>query len=232
MSVQILGTRYLDHIQCPICLELFDDPIITKCSHTFCNKCVKLLQVCPFDQTSLVHSQHTKNRSLRDLIEFLEENITVDEANNIIKRGTYIDSFKVMGYTITLNWKLFFLVGALIEIIVRVPLIVCLKALALVLTFSLSLKMSKLLFKGVIRAVLTLATVLNRISSPLEKSMSLGGYVFGFFSLPFALSYPRFERFFFESWQTMALCFFVFFGSHCNGSRFVSASRKVSEVVH
>ncbi|CAF1529578.1 unnamed protein product, partial [Adineta steineri] len=31
-----------DLLQCPICLEVFYDPKVLDCQHTFCNNCLKV----------------------------------------------------------------------------------------------------------------------------------------------------------------------------------------------
>ena len=33
-------------LKCSICLELFKDPLITACGHTFCSRCLFDIQVC------------------------------------------------------------------------------------------------------------------------------------------------------------------------------------------
>ena len=37
---QILAGKVDEDLKCSICLELFKDPLITNCGHTFCSRCV------------------------------------------------------------------------------------------------------------------------------------------------------------------------------------------------
>ena len=41
---QILAGKVDEDLKCSICLELFKDPLITNCGHTFCSRCVYQVQ--------------------------------------------------------------------------------------------------------------------------------------------------------------------------------------------
>ena len=38
-----LDTKFAETIQCPICLSILDNPLITKCGHNYCHQCLKIV---------------------------------------------------------------------------------------------------------------------------------------------------------------------------------------------
>jgi len=56
-------------IECPICMELFDTPLICSCGHTFCTKCFDLLNECPYDQTIINKEVKIKNFAIISLMD-------------------------------------------------------------------------------------------------------------------------------------------------------------------
>ncbi|XP_066564207.1 E3 ubiquitin-protein ligase TRIM39 [Amia ocellicauda] len=67
-------------LSCPVCCDIFKDPVVLKCSHSFCIACLekywetKLFRECPVCRTSLSMDNPIVNRALKDLCEsFLKE---------------------------------------------------------------------------------------------------------------------------------------------------------------
>ena len=56
-----------DSLNCPICLEIFEDPILTGCcGNTFCEKCIKSCKnLCPYCQKK---TNYTANRVVKSII--------------------------------------------------------------------------------------------------------------------------------------------------------------------
>jgi len=75
-----------DNIRCCLCLEMFDDPRMLPCSHTFCFKCLKQLAAnnrgkarCPLrDGKEDIKENKIDslpiNRNVRDIVELVKQN--------------------------------------------------------------------------------------------------------------------------------------------------------------
>lgn len=77
----------MESIQCPICYDIFMDPRILTCGHTFCNKCIKRLDktVCPMCKKSFNSGEQIKNYILCNTIEeFKKLNIWSDNTNILV----------------------------------------------------------------------------------------------------------------------------------------------------
>ena len=62
-------------LTCPICLDLFDDPRLLPCSHTFCSKCLQAAEnhrsiiICPLCRCQFVGQALPVNRIVLSLVE-------------------------------------------------------------------------------------------------------------------------------------------------------------------
>lgn len=56
-------------LTCPICLDLFDDPRLLPCSHTFCSKCLQATVVCPLCRCRFAGQVLPVNRIVLSLVE-------------------------------------------------------------------------------------------------------------------------------------------------------------------
>lgn len=70
-----------ESLTCPICLDLFDDPRLLPCSHTFCCKCLhptinnRSFAKCPLCRYHCIGQILPVNRIVRSLVEqFRQEN--------------------------------------------------------------------------------------------------------------------------------------------------------------
>ncbi|KAM4619018.1 nuclear factor 7, brain-like [Polymixia lowei] len=78
-----------DDLSCPICCELFKDPVLLSCSHSFCNSCLQLHwrcavgQECPVCRRRSSRSEPPRNRVLKNLCEaFVEANMQTASAGS------------------------------------------------------------------------------------------------------------------------------------------------------
>ena len=81
----MLPTKFVvqpsDSLKCPMCRELFNDPVIsTQCGHTFCRSCIRngsspngtsSLSSCPIDHKVLMRSSLVSNLAVQGQIEDL-----------------------------------------------------------------------------------------------------------------------------------------------------------------
>lgn len=80
----MLPTKFVvqpsESLKCPICRELFKDPVIsTQCGHTFCRNCIRngvcltgnATTKCPLDGTTLQRTHLVSNLAVRGQIEDL-----------------------------------------------------------------------------------------------------------------------------------------------------------------
>ena len=64
---------YEDYFKCPICFDILIDPVIDKCGHTFCKKCIKnhlknnLL--CPFSKLEIGKNDLYRNLILKNILD-------------------------------------------------------------------------------------------------------------------------------------------------------------------
>uniref|UniRef100_A0A3Q3X4T0 Uncharacterized protein n=1 Tax=Mola mola TaxID=94237 RepID=A0A3Q3X4T0_MOLML len=60
-------------LTCPVCLSIFEDPVVLPCSHSFCRECLKQslcpVKTCPLCRKLFEEGGETSNRSLRDVCE-------------------------------------------------------------------------------------------------------------------------------------------------------------------
>ena len=73
-----------DNISCPVCCDVFKDPVLLGCSHSFCKNCLQVLwkqgsQECPVCRGKSSTENPPCNRALKDLCEaFLQERARSD----------------------------------------------------------------------------------------------------------------------------------------------------------
>ena len=66
-------------LTCPVCLDLFDDPRLLPCSHTFCWKCLRstrnssLVVTCPLCRSFSIGQVLPVNRIVSSLVEQVRE---------------------------------------------------------------------------------------------------------------------------------------------------------------
>lgn len=84
----------LETLECPICLDRFDDPrILITCGHSVCFKCISQLYkdggvMCPFDRAITTASSldgFKVNFALRDVIEMLKASNLSSSLQNSVK---------------------------------------------------------------------------------------------------------------------------------------------------
>uniref|UniRef100_A0A3Q2VVG2 RING-type domain-containing protein n=1 Tax=Haplochromis burtoni TaxID=8153 RepID=A0A3Q2VVG2_HAPBU len=60
-----MTTQSEDHLSCPICHDIFEDPVILSCSHSFCKACLQIwwldkpIKQCPVCKTISLQSSQT-----------------------------------------------------------------------------------------------------------------------------------------------------------------------------
>lgn len=69
--------------KCPVCLDVFTDPITTPCGHNFCKSCLKECwdnsqdYKCPYCKETFSKRPELKsNTVLREIMQLFEKNIT------------------------------------------------------------------------------------------------------------------------------------------------------------
>ncbi|XP_030640642.1 tripartite motif-containing protein 35-like isoform X2 [Chanos chanos] len=75
-----MASELLEDLTCPICFDIFKDPVLLLCSHSLCKAClqkfweVKNLKECPICRIRSTTSEPPRNRVLKNLCEtFLQE---------------------------------------------------------------------------------------------------------------------------------------------------------------
>uniref|UniRef100_A0AAQ6IKK2 Uncharacterized protein n=1 Tax=Anabas testudineus TaxID=64144 RepID=A0AAQ6IKK2_ANATE len=75
-----MASRSEEDLCCPVCKEVFSDPVVLSCSHSFCKDCLKnwwrqnLTQQCPVCKRRSSKSDPPLNRVLKNLCEsFLQD---------------------------------------------------------------------------------------------------------------------------------------------------------------
>lgn len=78
-----MASRLELDISCPVCLELFKDPVVLSCSHSFCKACVqnwwteKVTRECPVCKRRSSKSDPPCNLVLKNLCEVFSQELTV-----------------------------------------------------------------------------------------------------------------------------------------------------------
>ncbi|XP_033625479.1 E3 ubiquitin-protein ligase TRAF7-like [Asterias rubens] len=78
MATSVFAEEPSIHLYCPVCKNLFQDPVISVgCGHTFCRLCstdedsLVLLEVCPVDNKQLKNTSVFENRAIKSQIDEL-----------------------------------------------------------------------------------------------------------------------------------------------------------------
>ena len=75
-----------DTWNCPICLDIFEDPVETPCCHNlFCERCIEPVLKCPFCKKLLVRC--IPNIPIKRLIQELSVKCRHPQCNKVIKKG-------------------------------------------------------------------------------------------------------------------------------------------------
>ncbi len=71
---------FVEELNCPVCYEIFKDPVVLSCSHSFCNECLQLFwrtketQECPVSRRRSSRDDPPTNLVLKNLcVSFLKE---------------------------------------------------------------------------------------------------------------------------------------------------------------
>ena len=68
----------VDDLECPVCCDIFIDPVLLSCSHSFCRECVKRCwetsgsRECPMCRKRASKASPTTNLALRNLCETVQ----------------------------------------------------------------------------------------------------------------------------------------------------------------
>jgi tripartite motif-containing protein 59 len=82
-------------LTCPICLDLFDDPRLLSCSHTFCCKCLhtadktRSVLTCPLCRYDVIEENLPVNRIVASLVEQYRQEAMHADRSIIIKAKCY-----------------------------------------------------------------------------------------------------------------------------------------------
>lgn len=86
MSVKHMETgAFEEHLLCPVCREIFRDPVLLLCSHSFCLACLEQYwvhsssQMCPVCRTEFCMEHPPCNRVLKNLCEVVLQEKEVSE---------------------------------------------------------------------------------------------------------------------------------------------------------
>ncbi|XP_065523149.1 zinc finger protein RFP-like isoform X2 [Lathamus discolor] len=78
-AVLALGESLVEEATCPLCLDLFQEPVITECGHSYCGPCLAALMGvpprpidCPQCRAAVAPASLRPNRSLRSMAQLTE----------------------------------------------------------------------------------------------------------------------------------------------------------------
>lgn len=78
-AVLALGENLVKEATCPLCLDLFQEPVITECGHSYCGPCLAAFMGvpprpidCPQCRAAVAPASLRPNRSLRSMAELTE----------------------------------------------------------------------------------------------------------------------------------------------------------------
>lgn len=91
-----------EDLTCPICCEIFTDPVLLACSHSFCRVCLKRcwdtgLRECPVCRKKASKSSVPSNLALKNVCEAVlqvkKENLELKEKTNCNQHGEQLKLF-------------------------------------------------------------------------------------------------------------------------------------------
>ncbi|XP_069507923.1 zinc-binding protein A33-like [Ambystoma mexicanum] len=74
-NVARITSAFTEELKCAICLELFQDPVLVQCGHSFCRICIdrvcggKVCGSCPVCRVEFLRGRHTAIMALASLVE-------------------------------------------------------------------------------------------------------------------------------------------------------------------
>ncbi|KAI2657583.1 E3 ubiquitin-protein ligase TRIM35 [Labeo rohita] len=74
-----------EDLHCPVCFELFTNPVVLECSHSFCRTCIdncwngQFTRICPVCRASCLSERPPANLALRNIV----ENFRVRQQSNV-----------------------------------------------------------------------------------------------------------------------------------------------------
>lgn len=80
-----------EECRCSICFDIFEDPVMLPCGHSFCNNCIKecwrqiSLQVCPVCRKVCAITQPPRNLALRNLSESFRKSKSQNDCAEMCK---------------------------------------------------------------------------------------------------------------------------------------------------
>lgn len=78
-------TKMADTFKCGVCMGYFNEPVITKCGHTFCKKCVAAKCSACGMATAIVRPNLAMTEAMKELVltcNFCKANVKKEEANS------------------------------------------------------------------------------------------------------------------------------------------------------
>jgi hypothetical protein len=79
-----------DELMCPICIHLLTKPIITNCSHKFCEKCLNDILLCPMCNTKII--DRTQLKSFEEKINTLHYKCSICNTDHLIGKMEHAEN--------------------------------------------------------------------------------------------------------------------------------------------
>ncbi|CAG2162852.1 unnamed protein product [Oppiella nova] len=72
-TAKIANLSMVKQVECAVCMDVYTDPVVTECGHTFCRHCISLCMdsnpVCPQCRKDFITRKLTVNFSIKSIIE-------------------------------------------------------------------------------------------------------------------------------------------------------------------
>lgn len=81
MESPLPNKNILSQFDCPICLEIIEEPVTTPCGHNFCNECLINNQQnsCPVCRFNIRNIEFKVNTKIKSVIELLKKSETINQ---------------------------------------------------------------------------------------------------------------------------------------------------------